>query len=122
MMQGLKEFISFVIKALPETKITCEWLEQHISECISCLSKGGFNVRAVVTDNHSSNLNAFNCLLYTYGTNDSKLFIQHPDNSRDRFCSNQLGNAVVDGDGKTDFFLSFAEWLKIIGQNHLFVV
>ena len=33
-------------------------------------------------------------------------------NSRDRFCSNQLGNAVIDGDGKTDSFLSFAEWLN----------
>ena len=69
-IQGLKKSISFVIKALPETKITGEWLAQHISECISRLSKVGFNVRAVVTDNHSSNVNAFNCLLYTYGTND----------------------------------------------------
>ena len=81
MIQGLKKSISFVIQALPETEITGEWLAQHISECISCLSKVGFNVRAGVTDNHSSNVNAFNCLLYTYGTNDSKLFIQHPDNN-----------------------------------------
>ena len=29
-------------------------------------------------------------------------------NSQDRFCSNQLGNAVIVGDGKTNFFLSFA--------------
>ena len=34
MIQGLKKSISFVIKALPETKITGEWLAQHISECI----------------------------------------------------------------------------------------
>ena len=81
MIQGLKKSTSFVIKALPETKITGELLAQHISECISCLSKVGFNVRAVVTDNHSTNVNAFKCLLYTYGTNDSKLFIQHPDNN-----------------------------------------
>ena len=81
MIQGLKKSISFVIKALPETKITSEWLAQHISECISCLSKVGLNVRAVVTDNYSSNVNAFNCLLYTYETNYSKLFIQHPDNN-----------------------------------------
>ena len=77
MIQGLKKSISFVIKALPETKITGEWLAQHISECISCLSKVGFNVCAVVTDNHSSNVNAFKCLLYTYGTNDSKLFFDN---------------------------------------------
>ena len=59
---------------------TDEWLAQHISKCISCLSKVGVNVRAVVTDNHSSYVNAFNCLL-TYGTNDSKLFIHHTDNN-----------------------------------------
>ena len=59
MIQGLKKSISFVIKALPETKITGEWLAQHISEYISCLSKVGFNVCTVVTDNHSSNVNAF---------------------------------------------------------------
>ena len=28
-----------------------------------------------------SNVNTFNCLLYTCGTNDSKLFVQHPDNN-----------------------------------------
>ena len=39
MIQGLKKSISFVSKALPETKITGEWLAQHISECISCHSK-----------------------------------------------------------------------------------
>ena len=61
MIQGLKKSISFVIQALLETKITGEWLAQQISECIACLSKIGFNVG---TDNHSSNVNAFNCLLY----------------------------------------------------------
>ena len=33
------------------------------------------------TYNHSLNANAFNCLLHTYGTNDSKLSMQHPDNN-----------------------------------------
>ena len=81
MIQGLNKSILFVIQALPKTQITGEWLAQHISECILCLSKVGLNVRAVVTDNHSSDVNAFNCLLYTYGTNDSKLFIQPPHNN-----------------------------------------
>ena len=72
MKQGLKKPISFVIKALPEIKITGRWFASHISEYISCLSKAEFNVRAVVTYNHSSNVNTFNCLLYTYGTIVSK--------------------------------------------------
>ena len=41
-------------------------------------------------------------------------------NSRDLFCSNQLGNAVIDGDGKTDFFLSFAEWLNNWSESPVF--
>ena len=41
-------------------------------------------------------------------------------NPRDRFCSNQLGNAVIDGDGKTDFFLSFAEWLNNWSESPVF--
>ena len=32
--------------------------------------------------------------------------------SQDRFCSNQLGNAVIGVDGTNEFFLSFAEWLN----------
>ena len=44
MIQGLKKSISFVIQALPETKITGVWLAQHISECISCLSKVGLQI------------------------------------------------------------------------------
>ena len=62
----------------------------------------GFNGRAVVTDNHSSNVNAFNCLLYTYGTNDYKLFIQHPDNNT-----------------KTDLFFDNVHLMKNV-RNNLF--
>ena len=42
--------------------------------------------------------------------------------SRYSFCSNQLGNAVNDGDGKTDFFLSFAEWLNNWSESPVFCV
>ena len=33
---------------------------------------------------------------------------------------NQLGNAVIDGDGKTNFFLSFAEWLNNWSESPVF--
>ena len=32
-------------------------------------------------------------------------------NSKKRFCSNMLGNALVSGDGKIDFWFAFANWL-----------
>ena len=41
--------------------------------------------------------------------------------SRDRFYSNQLGNAVVGGDGKADFFLSFAKWLNNWSESPVFL-
>ena len=43
-------------------------------------------------------------------------------NSRDRFCSNQLGNAVIDGDGKTDFFLSFAVIEELLNRGYDYVI
>ena len=51
-----------MVKALPETTISGAWLSDQIDECIDILAYCGFNVRAVVTDNHSANVNAFSNL------------------------------------------------------------
>ena len=85
MTQGLKKSISFVIKALPETKITGEWLAQHILKYISCLSKVESNVHAVVTDNRSPNINSFNRLLYIY------IYICYRSSVKFSYCVKYLG-------------------------------
>ena len=77
MIAGLTKSINYVVKAIPEVRFNGNWLSIKISETIESLSKIGFKVRGVVTDNHSANVTAFNCLLADYG-NDSNLYIKHP--------------------------------------------
>ena len=79
MIVGLKKSIPYVIQAMPEVTINGGWLAEKISESIDSLAKAGFTVRALVTDNHNANVNAFSRLKSKYGRQD-KLFINHPSN------------------------------------------
>ena len=63
MIAGLKKSIPYVIKACPEISINGDWFANEIAQSISTLSSNGFNVRAVVTDNHSADVSAFNNML-----------------------------------------------------------
>ena len=78
MIQGLKQSIPIVIKACPEVTIKGEWLANEVDDCIKQLSPQGFNVRAVVTDNHSCNVSAFSKLKKSYNSVDS-FSIKHPE-------------------------------------------
>ena len=64
---GMRKNIPIVIKAVPETTISWQLLRKQIVECITSLNKLGFKVRAVLTDDHSSNVSAFNSLISSYG-------------------------------------------------------
>ena len=77
-IQGLKQSIPVVIKACPEVTIKGEWLANEVDDCIKQLSQQGFNVRAVVTDNHSCNVSAFSKLKKSYNSVDS-FSIKHPE-------------------------------------------
>ena len=62
MIVGLKESIPYVVQAIPEVTFDGEWLKMAC--CIDNLTVVGFCVQVVVTDNHSSNVNAFSkCLI-----------------------------------------------------------
>ena len=57
-------------KSRPESKISGEWLKNEIDDCLCHLQKVGFNVRAVVSDVHASNVRGFSLMhnqLYIYG-------------------------------------------------------
>ena len=78
MINGLKNGTPFVVKAIPELRITGQWIADHLDEVIESLHKCGFYVRAVVCDNHSTNVAAFNVLLKKYGSKASPDTIKHP--------------------------------------------
>lgn len=101
MIQGLKKSIPIVVKALPEIEIKGSWLADELSECILALSSSGFNVRAVVSDNHSTNVKAFEMLKEKYPGQDD-LFMNHPS------CS-----------GKTYLFFDNVHLLKNIRNSLL---
>ena len=62
MVVGLRKSITYVIKTLPETKISGEWHNPQIIESLCSLHAAGFYVRAVITDSHSVNGVAFSFL------------------------------------------------------------
>ena len=77
MIQGLKKSVPVVVKACPEIAVKNELLANEMSNCIEQLSSLGFNGWAIVTDNHASNVSAFQILKTTYKYDDV-LFIKHP--------------------------------------------
>ena len=77
MIVGLKQNIPFVVKSSPEISVTGKWLKEQLDDCILKLKERGFRVRAVVADNHKSNVSAFTTMLREYtGENDISIF--HP--------------------------------------------
>ena len=77
MISGLKNSIPYIVVAIPGTTITGAWLVTKMTENIKILVNAGFTVRAVIADNHSTNVTVFSKLLKEYGR-DSSLYIEHP--------------------------------------------
>ena len=82
MIVGLQKSIPFVVQALPEVHISGKWLADKIDNCIGTLCETGFLVRAVCTDNHSSNVNSFKRLRKLYAGDDCSFL--HPLNNQKR--------------------------------------
>ena len=80
MINGLKTSLSIVVKACPENKLNGKWLAHEMAQCVSKLSKEGFRVRAIITNNHSSNVAAFKLLLASFNS-PSQLQFKHPDST-----------------------------------------
>ena len=79
MINSLKQSTPFVIKAIPKVKIEGFWLSEQIDECIYTLHEAGFNILAVISDNHSTDLSAFNILFKKYPhTRKDISIINHP--------------------------------------------
>ena len=76
MIQGLKKTVPVVVRA-SEVTVSGQWLASELSYCLSSLENAGFKVRAIVGDNHSANVSAFNYLLKNHPSDDPHA-IQHP--------------------------------------------
>ena len=59
MIIGLKKSVLYVIQAVPETKLSKGILREEILSSFESLHKIGFNIRAVVSDNHAGNVTVF---------------------------------------------------------------
>ena len=59
-----------------------KWLSEHIDNCITSLNSVGFNVCAIVSDNHLTNVLAFKYLFNMCG-NEQKggNIVNHPSNT-----------------------------------------
>ena len=71
----------FLVKGVPESKIEGKWLSGQIIETIQSLHEIGFHVRAVISDNHHSNVSAFNELFSKYGSESHENAILHHSTS-----------------------------------------
>ena len=67
------EKIPFVVKACPEVRISGSWLSAEIEETLETMNSTGFNICAIITDNHSVNVLAFKMLRNKYGEVDNVL-------------------------------------------------
>ena len=75
MIVGLTKSVPYVINAVPENNLNADWLADEILKCIQCLHSKGFQVRACVSDNHSTNVSAYNKLLKLHGKGEDDLRI-----------------------------------------------
>ena len=103
MIVGIDKSIPYVVKSSPEVTITGEWLTKQIDECISTVAKAGFNVRAVIADDHSTNTSAYSKLHNKYD-GDSQTYIKHP---------------AYGGNMKTYLFFDMVHLIKNVRNNLL---
>ena len=75
---GIKRiYIPYVSKACLETTITVELVYEYIVESLSTLKSARFNVRAIISDNHSTNVSGYSKLVSIFETITSDHFIMY---------------------------------------------
>ena len=76
MVVSLKESIPFVVKTCPEFEISGSLISLHIEEILETLYKVSFNARAIITENHATNVSAFKILRCKFGETDKDLLMK----------------------------------------------
>ena len=80
MVVSLKQSTLYVLKAIPLTKINHQIVQNGILSCMSILTKVRFIIRAVVCDNHSTNVSAYKYLKEKYPCSIRENAITNPFN------------------------------------------
>ena len=75
MIVGLKKSIPYVIKAIPETSITGDFIKDEIEESLNTLRSASFNIRALIADNHQTNVSVYSKMLSIYGSDKPEEYI-----------------------------------------------
>ena len=73
MIAGLKNSIPYVIKSSTKTTINADLLKLELIDCLRILPMSGFSVRAMVCDNHPSNVSSFKNLLQYFNQDPDKI-------------------------------------------------
>ena len=81
MVISLTKSIPFIVSAIPIVKISGDIVHSSIEKCISLLTKAQFNLRAIIADNHPTNVSAYKQLRHLHGIRDSDHVIYNPYDS-----------------------------------------
>ena len=81
MIVGIRKNIPFVVRAVPELT-TGGLVKKHIEEVLTDLHSTGFNVRTVISDNHATNVSAYDSLMRDYGVDEATKAIIHPSSKK----------------------------------------
>ena len=94
---GLRKNVPFVVEAVLKSKIEGKWLSGHIIKTIQSLHEIGFHVRAVISDNHPSNVSTFNELFSKYGSESHEnVILHHSTSDRRTYLFYSLALAIFD--------------------------
>ena len=68
---GPQKSIPYVIKAIPKVKMSGALVKREIEESLRTMQKTGFKIRAIISDNHSTNVLGFSQLICLYGNGNA---------------------------------------------------
>ena len=79
MIVGLTKSIPYVVKAVPVVNLKGDLVKEEIEDSLRSITDIGFNIRAVISDNHSTNVLAYSSLLKTNGldNNTNKISVMY---------------------------------------------
>ena len=78
MINNLKKSIFFVMKVIPEINSERKWRSENSDNCIISFDSVGFNVCAIISDNHSTNILVFKYLFNICRNKQKGENINHP--------------------------------------------